>query len=101
MKLSAKESATKLATLAREYGWNIEVRGSVLKITKHIQGKEELVTADMEYGSIFAYLPSTGPGSVWGTDCGGIGAMSALQTGLFKMNKSGGSKRVLNALKKL
>jgi hypothetical protein len=100
-KLTAKESAAKLAALAREYGWAFTVRGTVLTITKPISGKDELVTADMEYGSILGCLPSTSAGSVWGTDCGGIGAMSALSTGLFKMNKSGGSKRVLNALKKL
>lgn len=99
-KLSAKDSAQKIAELCLEYGWKFDVRGSILTITKNIQGNDELVTADMEYGSIFAYLPTTSPGSVWGTDCGGIGALSALKTGVFKMNKSGGSKRVLNALVK-
>jgi hypothetical protein len=55
----------------------------------------------MEYYSILELLPTTSPGSVWGTDGGGIGAISAMNTGVFTMNKSGGSKRVLSALKKI
>jgi hypothetical protein len=55
----------------------------------------------MEYYSILGLLPTTSAGSIWGTDGGGIGAVSAMNTGLFKMNKSGGSKRVLTALAKL
>jgi hypothetical protein len=46
-------------------------------------------------------LPSTEPGSVWGTDGGGVGAISAIQSGVFQMSKSGGSKRVLSAISKL
>jgi hypothetical protein len=55
----------------------------------------------MEYYSILELLPSTSAGSVWGTDGGGIGALSAMSSRVFKMNKSGGSVRVLNALKKM
>jgi hypothetical protein len=55
----------------------------------------------MEYYSILGLLPSTSAGSVWGTDGGGIGALSAMSSRVFKMNKSGGSVRVLNALKKI
>ena len=55
----------------------------------------------MEYGSILGLLPSTSAGSCWGHDGGGIGALSAMNSGTFKMNKSGGSKRVLSALDKL
>jgi hypothetical protein len=55
----------------------------------------------MEYFSILGLLPTTSPGSIWGTDGGGIGALSAMKSGTFVMNKSGGSKRVLKVLAKM
>lgn len=101
-KLSPKDSAAKIVDLCKSYGWSYAVRGTIFTISKRIPigSNDELVKADMEYGSILDYLPMTNPGSVWGTDCGGIGAYAALNSGNFVMNKSGGSKRVLNALKK-
>jgi len=97
-KKTSKEIAAELKALATKYGWTVTVRGSILTITKPISGNDEFVTADMEYGSILSLLPSTSPGSIWGTDGGGVGALSAMKSGVFTMNKSGGSKRVLNAL---
>ena len=97
----SKETALKIKNLASELNWALEVRGSILTIKKQISGKEQFVTADMEYYSVLGLLPSTSAGSVWGTDGGGIGAISALNTGVFTMNKSGGSKRVLSALAKI
>jgi hypothetical protein len=98
----AKETAQKIVDIAKEYGWELNVRGSILTITKDgISSNEDFVRADMEYYSILGILPSTGPGSIWGTDGGGIGALSAMRSGVFTMNKSGGSKRVLSALKNM
>ena len=96
----SKEIALKIKQTCQELGWNYEVRGSILTITKRIT-RETFVQADMEYYSILSLLPTTSPGSIWGTDGGGVGAISAVNTGLFKMNKSGGSKRVLTALSKM
>jgi len=97
----SKETAQKILDLANEYGWSVNVRGSILTIYKDgIRSNEDFVRADMEYYGILDLLPSTSPGSIWGTDGGGIGALSAMKSGVFTMNKSGGSKRVLNALKK-
>jgi hypothetical protein len=99
---AAKEVAAKILAVAKEYGWNVNVRGSILTITKSgIISNEDFVRADMEYYSILSLLPTTSSGSVWGTDGGGIGALSAMRSGVFKMNKSGGSIRVLNALKRM
>lgn len=99
---AAKETAQKIVAIAKEYGWDLNVRGSILTIYKDgIRTKEDFVRADMEYYSILGLLPSTSPGSIWGTDGGGIGALSAMNSGVFTMNKSGGSKRVLNALAKM
>jgi hypothetical protein len=99
---AAKETASKILAVAKEYGWDVIVRGSILTITKPgINSNDDFVRADMEYYSILELLPMTSPGSIWGTDGGGIGALSAMRTRVFTMNKSGGSVRVLNALKKM
>lgn len=102
-KLSAKESAEKILSLCSEYGWKPEVRGAILTITKYIKAgsTESFCKADSEYYSILSYLPTTSPGSMWGTDGGGVGALSAMKSGVFVMNKSGGSKRVLKAIEKM
>jgi hypothetical protein len=102
MTVTAKETAAKIVDIASDFGWDLKVRGDILTIYKRgISSKEDFCRADMEYFSILDRLPSTSAGSVWGTDGGGIGAMSAMSSGVFKMNKSGGSKRVLSALKKM
>lgn len=98
----SKQTAKKIIDQANDYGWDVTVRGSILTITKTgIVDKDAFVTADMEYSGILGLLPLTQPGSMWGTDGGGMGAMSAMNTGTFTMNQSGGSKRVLNALSKM
>lgn len=97
------EEATKIAARCKQLGWDFAVRGSIFTIYKEIArgNKEELVRADMEYYSILGLLKRSGPGSDWGTDCGGIGALSALSSGLFTMNRSGGNKNTLKALAKM
>lgn len=97
----SKATAIQIKNIASELNWTLEVRGSILTIKKAISGKSEFRNADMEYYSILGLLPSTSAGSIWGTDGGGIGALSAMKTGVFTMNKSGGSKRVLSALSKI
>lgn len=99
--MNAKEIAAKIQDKCFEMGWFYEVRDDVLTITKHIKGADDFCVADQQYYFILGLLPTTSPGSMWGTDGGGVGALSAMKSGVFKMNKSGGSKRVLNALKKL
>ena len=97
----SKATAIQIKNIAAELNWTLEVRGSILTIKKAISGNSEFCNADMEYYSILGLLPSTSAGSIWGTDGGGIGALSAMKTGVFTMNKSGGSKRVLSALSKI
>lgn len=96
----AKEAAKTLLSVAKDYGWSVEVRGSILTIRKVISTNEDFVRADSEYYGILSYLPSTSAGSIWGTDGGGIGALSAMKSGIFTMNKSGGSKLVLKEISK-
>jgi hypothetical protein len=101
-KASPKELATKIKETCARLNWSYEVRGSILTITKRIKpgDNNDFARADGEYYDILSILPTTSHGSIWGTDGSGIGAMSAMNTGRFVMNKSGGSVRVLNALKK-
>ena len=99
----AKVKAVKLLETAKELGWDVSADTGMLRITKRFTpgSMEEFVECDMEYYEILSLLPSTEPGSVWGTDGGGVGAISAIQSGMFQMSKSGGSKRVLSAISKL
>jgi hypothetical protein len=103
IEMNAKEQARKIVEMCDRLGWVYSIRGSIFTIAKKFQAgsNDGLVTCDMEYYSILELLPRTSPGSDWGTDCGGIGALSALKSGHFVMNRSGGSKRVLNALNKM
>jgi len=101
--ISAAETAKLIDNKCHEMGWNWYVHGGIFTITKEIEpnNNDEFITADMEYYSILSMLPTTSPGSIWGTDGSGIGALSAIKGGLFKMNKSGGSKLVLNVLSRM
>jgi hypothetical protein len=98
----AQSIASKIITAAREHGFTLEVRGSVLTVHKSFQpgNIDAFRECDMMYYSVLGLLPRTEAGSDWGTDGGGIGGMCAIQSGHFKMNRSGGSKRVLTALAK-
>lgn len=105
---AAKEMAEKFVELCREYGWTWEVRGSKITIRKQLGHDEKatcprdaFVRADMEYYSILSCVPMTYPGSIWGTDGSGVGALSAMNSGVFQMTKSGCSARVLKAIQKI
>jgi|TARA_R110000782_G_scaffold138411_1_gene231007 hypothetical protein len=97
------DEATKIADRCKQLGWEFAVRGSVFTIYKKIarDNKDDLVCADMEYYSILGLLKRSSSGSDWGTDCGGIGALSALSSGMFTMNRSGGNKNILKVLAKM
>lgn len=97
--------AQEIADLCKKLGWKYDVRpgGDVLTITKEFTpgDRDEFVQADGEYYDILSLLPTSSSGSTWGTDGSGIGALSAIKNGLFRMNKSGGNKTVLKKLQKL
>ena len=94
--------ANKIADLCKELGWTFEVDRDLLRIYKEIKPNnlDEFTRADGEYYFILSLLPESRLGSIWGSDGGGVGALSALKNGLFVMNKSGGNKHVLRALEK-
>lgn len=98
---AAADTATEIKATADSLGWNLNVRGDLLTIEKNVANRDEFCRADAEYYTILGKLPRTRPGSMWGTDGGGVGALSVMNGGTFRMNVSGGSKRVLNALRKI
>jgi hypothetical protein len=101
-KINPTEIAASIKAAAIKHGFTLEVRGSILTIHKNFTAgsNEGFRECDMMYYDILGLLPRTEPGSDWGTDGGGIGAISAINSGHFTMNRSGGSKRVLAALSK-
>ena len=102
-KPSPTDIARKIADTAARLGYALQVSGCTLTITKRFQpgSNDAFVECDMTYFEVLGLLPQTQSGSTWGTDGGGMGGAIALKSGNFRMNKSGGSKRVLAALKKL
>ena len=103
-KQTPTEQARALKDCAARLGFSYSVCGGTLTITKRFTpgSLEGFRDCDMMYYSVFEHLPRTSPGSDWGTDGGsGIGGMTALAHGVFRMNRSGGSKRVLAALAKI
>ena len=101
--LTPTEQARALKDCAKRLGFDYAVRGGTLTITKKFPAGslEGFRDCDMMYGSVLDHLPRTSSGSDWGTDGSGIGGMTALAHGVFRMNRSGGSKRVLAALAKI
>lgn len=103
MTSQSQKAAANILSVASRLGWQVEVRGSILTISKKFTpgNMEQYVDADGEYYFILEHLKSTSPGSIWGTTSDGIGGLSAINSGCYVANKSGGSVRVLNALKKM
>lgn len=102
-KLTNQEIAQNVIDVANQLKWNIKVRGCILTITKEIikNDLDDFCKADSQYYRILGLVPQTRPGSTWGTDGGGVGAISATKSGLFVMKKSGCNKNILKAIAKL
>jgi hypothetical protein len=99
----SSEIAKQIADMCVRLGWEYRVNGDILTIHKFFEPNDNsaFCKADSEYYFILSLLPRTKPGSDWGTDGGGIGALSAIKNGHFVMKRSGGSARVLKALAKI
>jgi hypothetical protein len=99
----AQAQAAQFVSSCQAMGWNFTTRGTIVEITKQFQAgnNEAFVACDMEYYSLLSLVPTSSAGSIWGTDGGGVGAISAINSGRFSMKKSGVSKRFISALAKL
>jgi hypothetical protein len=105
------KTATKTSKIARNFvkaalsaGWRISSRENVVTITKGFtaelhgreQSRREFVQLDGEYYGIMSILPHKG--SIWGTDGSGVGGYSAMLHGVFTMNVSGVSDKMIDAI---
>lgn len=81
-------------------GYKVSAKGCIVTVSKRFApgDRSAFVDCDMMAGGYLAELPQTSPGSMWGTDGGSIGGYSALATGVFTLNRSGISKRVIAQL---
>jgi hypothetical protein len=98
-----KEKAKQFVEMVRNKGWHVYLPNDrpIITIGKQIKqgSEEEFAKADSEYFYLISQVPTTTPGSMWGTDGGGCGAISAINRGEFIMNRSGVSKRFVKAVR--
>lgn len=91
--------ARKFVDACRELGWAITLRENIVTISKGFTAgsREEFVRLDGEYYGLLSMLKARG-GSMWGTDGSGVGGYSAMLHGIFTMNVSGVSQRMIAAI---
>jgi hypothetical protein len=96
---AAQTTAAKFLSAARDAGYTVAVRGTVVSIAKRFTpgDRDAFVACDGDYYGLLAMLPARG-GSMWGTDGGSVGGYVALKDGAFVMNVSGVSARVAAAV---
>jgi hypothetical protein len=98
-KKTPAEIAAYFVAHCRKNEITIERCENILTLTKKIPIGDGLAFADAETDCSIIYELPGGCGSVWGTDGGSIGGMTALNTGRFRLNRSGVQKRVLKAIR--
>lgn len=102
--MSTTIQAAKFLDYAASKGWRVtRCDGTVITIETRFtpHDLDQFTVCDGEYHTILSMVPTTTSGSVWGTDGGGVGGLSALKSGRFEMNKSGVSKRFVKAVSKM
>jgi hypothetical protein len=97
-KKTPAEIAAHFVAHCRKNEITIERCENILTLTKRIPIGDGLAFADAESDCSIIYDLPGGCGSVWGTDGGSIGGMTALNTGRFRLNRSGVQKRILKAI---
>ena len=101
-KVSPAEQARKFVAAVTAEGWRYSVTASTVTIWKHFAAGDMNAFADCDmtaYG-LLSLAPLKG-GSVWGTDGGSVGGMSAVNNGCYRLNKSGTAKRFIAELMKI
>jgi hypothetical protein len=98
-KKSPSELAVHFVAHCKKNDITIERCENNLTLTKRIPIGDGLAFADAESDCSIIYDLPGGCGSVWGTDGASIGGMSALNTGRFRLNRSGVQRRVLKAIR--
>jgi len=99
----AIEIAKLFVDVCTSRGWQIEVRNSVVSISKRLSPGDNgaYVDCDMDAFYILNKLPLRG-GSIWGTTSDSIGGYSGLTRGEYVLNKSGNTpKKLFEAIRLL
>jgi hypothetical protein len=102
VKTDFRAAASEFISSARAEGFSVFASGEVVTLVKRFTpgDREAFVGCDMIAPGILLSLPA-GCGSMWGTDGGSIGGMSAMSSGVFKLNRSGIRKRVVSEIAKI
>ena len=101
MKTNPLEIASRFVAHCNACGIQIERASHIITLTKRIPIGDALAFADAESDCSIIYDLPGGCGSVWGTDGGSVGGMTALNTGRFRLNRSGVQNRILKAIANL
>jgi hypothetical protein len=81
-------------------GFRVSAHGCIVTLSRTFAPGDHsaFVDCDMFAEGYLLELPQTQPGSTWGTDGGSVGGYFAVQSGNFRLNRSGISKRVIAKL---
>lgn len=99
---TTKQAAEWLANV-RADGFTVHVKPGQVTIVKQFTpgDRDAFVACDGDGPHHLAAVPCTQSGSMWGTDGGSVGGMIAIDTGVYRLNQSGVSKRFTTALARL
>jgi hypothetical protein len=96
-------TARDVVSIANARGWAIQVDNEVFRATKRFTpgDLDAYIQADHEWYSFVTLIDRTRPGSIWGSTSDGVGGYVAHKNGFYEINMSGGSKRILSAIRKI
>lgn len=102
--MTPTERAADFLATAHKYGFKV-IRATAHVITIEARfaphDAAALTDCDMTYNIVWDRLDYTRERNHWGTDCGGIGAVAALRSGVFTHNASGMKTADAKAVQKL
>lgn len=99
-----QELALEIKKAADKHGWKISISVNALVLTKPISNRSDYDTANSEVHPIITLLPYQSSGTTSGSmnvSRSEVGIENEIKGGIFKVTRTGGSKRVIAALKKL
>lgn len=102
MKSEIVQQVKELVEFARERNFKIEVRGTIVTVSKFFEPNSKYGYADFEMlGAAIIYdIPATRDRNVWGSTGDGIGGAVAMQRGHGALHLSGAKKTFLRELAK-
>jgi hypothetical protein len=105
MSKTTSKSATRAAEFlaaAAEHGFTVQVSGDLVSILASFTpgDRDAYIAFDSASYSVLRLAPVVGVGRTWGTDSASVGGHAGLISGFYRMNKSGVSKRFVNAVAK-